>query len=137
MPIESTTLPDHILRKMSPADRKKLGAAGLTAGEATAKALAGEEIALQDQIGSLLRQRDVPYIQPNPKRKSPLPEGWPDFTFTYRGVPFVVEVKTAVGTLSAEQAKLHPQLARAGWRVRVVRGLGEFRALLEEVDAAL
>lgn len=135
MPIDSAALPENILRLMSPADRAPLGAAGLTAAEAAAKALAGEEDKLQQQIANLLNLRGIEYITPSMRRKSALPPGWPDFTFVYRAVPFALEAKTAVGTLSPEQEALHPRLAANGWQVRVVRSVAEVKALLDGIPA--
>ena len=136
MPILSTLLPDHILRRMSAADRKQLGAAGITADEALARAAARTERELQDLIAALLRLRGIDYCQPSPVKKSGITIGWPDFTFCHHGVPIVLEVKTATGTLRPEQAALHPRLAAQGWRVHVVRTVAEVKAILDAIDLA-
>lgn len=129
-------LPDHILRKMTPEQRKPLGKAGMTHEEAESKAEAGKELELQGEIAAYLRMKEIVYAKPDPRKKSAFPEGWPDFTFCYRGLFCGVEVKTAVGRLSEAQVKMHEQMRAEpnGAIVIVARSLEEVKKLLHRID---
>jgi uncharacterized protein (DUF58 family) len=125
-------LPDHVLRLMSPADRQVLGQK--TAAETLAIADAKSEKELQEQIASMLRRRDVPFIRPAMFKKSELPPCWPDVSFAYRGVQIGWECKTIVGKLNAQQSKMHDQLRRCGWQISVIRTLQEAVEILQKLD---
>jgi hypothetical protein len=131
------TLPDHILKRMSPEDRAKLpGAAGLTSDEAIAKADAKSEGELQGLIVQELNRREIEFIQPRFGKKSKMPIGWPDFTFAYQGVPIGLEAKGPRTPTTKEQLDCHERLRRAPnyWRVEVVKSLAEVVAVLREID---
>lgn len=140
MPIDTTVLPEHILRLMSPEDRRRCGPAGLTAGEAAARAEERAETQLQEEIATYLRLREIEYIKTDPRKRSPLPGGWPDFTFAYRGVPCALEVKTPAGAKrdtdhEREQRRRHDAMKRNGWLVLIVTGLDQVKHLLHSIDA--
>ncbi len=123
---------------MPEAERRRLGVAGQTVAECVAIADDKAELDLQGDIAQYLRLHEIEYIKPDGRKKSPLPPGWPDFTFSYRGVSIAMEVKTATGKLSPDQVALHPKLAGQPncWRVVVVRSLQEVQSLLREIDEA-
>jgi hypothetical protein len=100
----SAILPDRILTKMSAADRKKLGKAGVTASEGAAKCDHREEIAIHNQIKAFLHRNYIRYLYASPNKRSTLPVGYPDFTIfgSHFRVVFI-EVKTAKGKLTKEQ----------------------------------
>ena len=128
-------LPEHILKLMSPADRKRYGAGALTAAEAIDKAKAGEEHRLQFEIRQYLNLHSIQFINPNMKRKSALPEGWPDFTFSYKSVPIVVECKTEVGRMSKEQKDMHFRLIGNGWTYILAKSLADIQKVFQKIDA--
>lgn len=126
-------LPDHVLRLMSAEDRKLIGQT--TAAESLAIAKARDERELQEQICSLLRRRDVPFIRPAMFRKSQLPPGWPDITFGYRGAPIGWECKSAIGKLSPEQLEMHAKMKACGWQISTIRTLQEAVEILQKLDS--
>jgi len=121
---------------MAPAVRAALGAAGRTMPEVIAEADAKAELTIQGEIANYLRLHGVEYLKPDGRKKSPLPKGWPDFTFAYRGVAVGMEVKTPLGVLSRDQVSQHARMA-PHWRMLVVRGVPEVQALLRAIDAEL
>lgn len=130
----SAVLPEHILKLMSARDRAALGKAGWTADECIAKVEHKLESELQGQIADLLRLRDVRYIRPPMRKKSPLPPGWPDFSFAYRGVPVVIECKVGRNQLDPDQVRMRDELVANGWRHYVARTLADVQAVLREID---
>jgi hypothetical protein len=128
-------LPDNILRLMAAQDRAALGKSGRTAAESFALAEAKTESELQEQICSMLRRREIVFIQPAMFKRSSLPVGWPDFTFAYCGVPVAWECKSARGLLSEEQLCMHPQMTACGWQVSVIRELREAIEILNNIGS--
>lgn len=129
-------IPAHVLRLMSPEDRPK-GPAGMLPEDCAAATLAGEERELQKQVRQFLNLKDIAFINSDPRKKSPLPEGWPDFTLAYRGVPIGLEMKTIAGKLSADQSRAHAKLSANGWVILTPRSLQEVQRLFREIDARL
>ena len=127
-------LPDHVLRLMSPADRKLLGKAGRTAAETLARAEAKSENELQEQIASMLKRREIVFIRPAMFRKSTLPPGWPDFTFAYRGIAIGWECKSVAGEPSDEQLRMHAHMEANGWRIDIIRSLHGAVEILNGID---
>lgn len=96
------SLPENILRAMTPADRKRRGEQ--TSEEAMAAFTARSEKELQQQVSNLLRLRGLKFLNPAMHKRSPLPEGHPDFTvFLPGGRTIFFECKTEKGKLSDEQ----------------------------------
>lgn len=93
------------------------------------------EMEIQGEIASYLRLHDVVFIRPDMRKKSPLPTGWGDFTFSYRGIPVILEVKTPAGKLSPDQVAMHLKLAANGWRVVIVRSVTDVKTLFREMDS--
>jgi hypothetical protein len=129
-------LPEHILKLMTSADRKRYGAGALTAAEAIEKAKAGEEAKLQSEVRQYLNLHNIEFINPSMKRRSALPLGWPDFTFVYRSVPIVVECKTDVGRLSKEQKEMRLKLANNGWTYVLAKSLADVQTVFRIIDEA-
>ena len=105
-----TLLPDRILNLMSPEDRAKLGAEGVTATEALAKWQGREERKIHDTIERWLTLRQLPYIHARMDQKSTIRKGWPDFTVTNAGRVACVEVKAPGGKVSADQSEVLAEL---------------------------
>jgi hypothetical protein len=119
------------------AHRSPLGNAALTHAEALAKADEKAELNLQSDIASYLRLHEIEYIKPDGRKKSPLPKGWPDFTYCYCGVAVGMEVKTSTGQLSSDQETKHAKMKRNGWRVVIVRSIADVQSLLRTIDAEI
>ena len=134
-----TLLPSHFLDKMSPADRKAYAqsighpAAGWTASETREKAKTRAERDLQKQVGSYLRMLGVEFINPAMNKRSPLPVGWPDFTFAYKGLPVAMECKVAGEKPRPEQNERMDAMRRNGWLVFVVHELADAQNALRAI----
>jgi hypothetical protein len=130
-------LPDAVLRRLAPADRRSLGKAGLTADEAAAAVAARGEKELQQQCAALLRLRGYWFAWSATHRRTTAVIGTPDFLFAYRrrdGTTVAVawECKTTTGRLSDEQARTHEAMRLNGWTVVVVRSLEDAKASLPD-----
>jgi hypothetical protein len=118
-----TVLPQNVVNKMDPADRKRLGVR--TRHEDNLRWSERAEKQLQEQVAALLDRNDIVFIRPPMNRRSTLPSGWPDFTGAYNGIPFAWECKTGDAVCSDDQVHMQAKLLANGWRVRVIRTLGE------------
>jgi len=126
----SGIIPDRILLRMRPADRLAVGQD--TAAEARKKGAARRESELQKLCEAELMRRNIAYLHLSPRAREKA--GWPDLTFVVRGTPYAVELKTATGRLSADQALVLAQMRRDGWTVRIVRSFPEFLGVLNDDD---
>lgn len=95
-------LPDHILKRMSPEDRKSLGRAGMLASEAAAKCVDKSEKAMQAEIQAYCDLRGWPCFRARMDRKSTLPNGTPDFLIC---LPFTRGV-ASIGLFVAVECKM-------------------------------
>lgn len=142
----SKVLPDAILRRMSAADRKAIGKAGLTKDDCEALAQAKNERELQKLIVNWLQLQGVEVnVSRMDKRKTDR-KGWPDLTFSVwvkeqvlvglgfpdwqtrrHTVSCAWEVKFGNGKLSHEQEVMSVKLTAYpnGWRFRIIRSLDE------------
>lgn len=130
-------LNERILRLMSPADRAKLGKAGITAAEAAEKCALKDESELQSLIRQYLRLNGVEFINPDMRKKSQLPAGWPDFTFCYRGVPVGAECKIEGEKPRQEQSERLEKMQRNGWVTMVVYSVADIQQLMRSVDTLI
>lgn len=137
MPISITDLTDKQRAMLDPKERRLAGRAGMTAQEAQEKYLAGQELALQSDIANYLRLHQIEYIKPDPRKKSPLPPGWPDFTFAYRERAIGIEAKSSVGKLGPDQIQQHERMRKNGWLIVVARSVADVQAALRRVDEEL
>jgi hypothetical protein len=133
-------LPQHVVELMTAEGRaayaKAIGcpAAGKTLEELAGDAETEAEKKLQKEIGQYLQLRELAYINPSMNRKSPLPPGWPDFTFCYRGFGVLWETKRAKAKFEESQKKLIPKLIKNGWRFGRIESLTAARDFLRELD---
>jgi len=118
-------LPDNILRCLSPADRRSLGRAGMTAAEAQARYAVRSERGEQRLFAAWLSSRGLPYVQPRPDRKSGIKPGWPDFSVHVGNRSIFIEMKVQGGKLSPEQVECIEALRREGFRCEVVYSAAE------------
>lgn len=123
-----TSLPENILRRMKPSDRKAMGL--LTSEEAGAKCVAKSEKELQQQISGLLDLRGIPYARQRMDRRSNVVEGWPDITFALYGQAIAFECKHAGRGLDPEQKKMLPRMLAHGWHCYIVRTFEHARELI-------
>lgn len=131
-----TILNERILKLMSPADRAKLGKAGLLASEAEAKRVYKSEAELQGDIRQYLNLHEIEYINPPMNKKSGLPIGWPDFSLSYRGVAILIECKVEGEKPKPHQREMIEKLGnkKNAWVVIVAYSLAEVQHLMRAID---
>jgi hypothetical protein len=96
-----------------------------------------EERKLQEQIRAYLwGQHGLEVIIPPAVKKSALPTGWPDITFSYHGRAIALEVKTQKGKCTPEQLERHVKMRASPnfWTVEIVRSLEEVQSILRRLD---
>jgi hypothetical protein len=132
---DSKTLPDKILRLVSPADRKALGKRGLTLCEVFERAKIKSERDLQNLIESYFRLHNVVAIRSRMDKKTTTPTGTPDFMLALKGQAIALEVKLPGEELSEEQKKMKEAMMATpnGWRWITVTDLEAVRQLLHTV----
>jgi len=113
---------DRIAKLMSTADRRAMGV--LLPGERVALQDAIAEKTLQSLCESELNRRRIVYLHLSFRAREKI--GWPDLTFVIAGIPYAVELKTAIGTLSAGQKEMLRRMAENGWRVDICRSFEKF-----------
>ncbi len=136
MGIDRASLPDSLLRRVSPSDRQAAGLpcpVSALAAKAVAKAEHKREKALQDQIVNWLRLRGITVIRSRMDRKTTNNRGVADLLFAVRGQAVAVEVKLPGQKATADQEKFLAILSADGWKVAVVHSLDEARAVVEAV----
>lgn len=92
------------------------------------------EKTIQGEIAQYLRLHEIQYIKPDMRKKSPLPKGWPDLTFAYRGVPLALEAKILGEKPREDQAEMHEKLRANGWRVETINGVADIQRIMREID---
>lgn len=130
----SPILPDHVLEKMNPSDRKRLGKAGVTMREAIEKAEVKSERDLQNLIANELLRRGIWFTRSAMNKRTTNTVGTPDFLFCVHGLFCAVEVKHAAGKLRIEQSLALSEIRVNGGRAVAVRGFQEFVQFLKEVE---
>ena len=128
-------LPNNILVRMSPADRKQLGKAGLTAAECAEKAAVKNERELQKLIANELLRNGIYYTQSATHKRTTNALGTPDFIFCVKGQYCAVEVKHGNGKVRPEQSFALSEIRLNGGRAEVVHSFQEFASFLKGVQA--
>lgn len=119
--MKPVVLPENILNKMSPDDRKKLGKAGATKAECDAKQLAKSEKEVHKQISQWLTLHDIYFCHSRMDRKTTNQRGQPDYMFAWKfdraalARPVAIEVKVGSNKLSDEQKDVMMQMETNGW----------------------
>ena len=126
-------LPDNILRKMSAADRSKLGKAGRTYSEVCAAKAVRNEADLQKQVRQLLNLNCCAVLQAPQGKASRMPAGWPDFTFSLNGRACAIECKTATGVVSPDQDAMIRKMVQDRWLVCIARSLNDAATFVKQI----
>lgn len=129
-----TVLPDALLRRMDPAERAKLGKAGMTAEEGRAHAATCRERELHKLIFQDLRRRELFFIHSRMDKRSTNNKGLPDFIIIlYGGAALAVEVKVEGGHVSAAQEKVADEYFKCTrTKVHVVWSFDEYHKVLQD-----
>ena len=137
-------LNSQILRRVSAADRAKMGKAGQLPEETLAKSVAKSEKELQSQIASYLRLKGIEPLWHRTDKKSAATIGWPDITFCFNGVNPVdnlpqsyacaFECKMPGKFLSKEQTKMAIRMLTKpnGWWHSTITHLDQVIEFLRE-----
>jgi hypothetical protein len=126
-------LPDHVLSKMSAEDRAKLGRAGMTYAEASAKGESRLERHRHGIFSQFLNLMGFEHIHANPVKRSTIEPGHPDYTLTPPHAPaFYIEFKTEEGRLSGDQERVIARLRGKGYAVFVLTDVREAMRITEE-----
>ncbi len=138
MGIDRNALPDAVLRRITPADRRAVSLPSPLA--ETVKAAADKsdlrrEKELQRDIGNWLRLRGITFVQSRMDKKTRTRKGVSDFLFAIRGRAVALEAKLPGKQPTEDQRRVMAGLAADGWRVAVVRSLDEARSVVAEVEA--
>ncbi len=81
-----------------------------------------QEEAIHKAIMQWLDLQGWPYLRARMDKRSPFPEGWPDFTvFLPGGLTVFLEVKTPTGKVTTKQAEILAKLDGAGFATCVPR----------------
>ncbi len=133
MGLDRTTLPDALLKRIAPAERK---AAGLPpplselVSRAAAKSDVKREKELQNQIENFLRLRGITAIRSGMHRKTSNNLGTPDFLFAIWGRAVALECKLPGRHPTEDQKRVMAGLVKDGWYVKIVHTLDEALAVL-------
>jgi uncharacterized protein YfiM (DUF2279 family) len=129
------TLSEGLLQALPPAERKRLGRAGMTRQEAATKYAAGQEKELKkDVVNEIYRRGGWLFEQPMSKRTRGRP-GVPDIIACYRGLFLAVELKAAGGTMTQEQGQEAVAIRKASGRFVLAYSLADVTAALQGIDA--
>jgi hypothetical protein len=132
----SKILPDKILRLLSPADRRSLGVAGLTAEEALGAARIKSERDLQNLMESYFNLRGVVAIRARMDKKTTTKRGTPDFLLALRGHAIALEAKLPGEELEPDQVKMKAAMTADpnGWEWVTVTTLDAVKSLLHRYE---
>lgn len=124
MGIDPRLLTDRQLRLISPADRKPLGKAGMTAGEALTKETKTLERKIHNDFTGFCNRHGIDVWHSNPVRKSSIGEGLPDFLCLRSGLGVCIEFKVLPNKLSRVQENRIARLRENGNMVHVCEESG-------------
>ena len=133
-----SVVPDNIVRRMNPKDRKSLGLK--TSEEAIAVMQVRNELELQKQIVGYLRLRNIEVIWQRTDKRTTTKRGTPDILFAVNSngfpTPCAWEIKYDRGVPSREQTDmmLRMQTAPNAWRVRLISSFEHAVAELRELN---
>jgi len=130
-------LPQRIIDIMDPKDRAALGPAGRTSAEILRVVEDRSEKELHRDIVRYLNVFGLPFCHARMDKRSSIAEGYPDFSFPYRGRFVAWEAKTATGKLSHAQQVTREMVERNGGFFKVIRELEDAKNHLREIDAIL
>lgn len=130
-------VPEHILRLMSPEDRKALGAGAITAAEATERAIGRREIEEQKIFNTWLNvkfaERKLYPINPRSDKASTIRRGHPDYTiFLPKARVLLLEMKVTGGQFSKDQLGCIELLHELGYRVEIPWNASEAIKVVKE-----
>jgi hypothetical protein len=133
MGIDRTDIPDALLKRVDPKDRKRLNLPSPLAEiviQASAKSDAKREKELQWSIVSWLRLRGYTVLWSRTDRKFTGTVGWPDITLAVKGKATALECKLPGQKPNEDQVRVMAGLVRDGWAVKIIYSLDEARTFV-------
>lgn len=119
-------IPRNLLEKMAPEDRKSLGKEGWTAAECHDKQSLKLERKLHAEFSGFLRRHEFELvIHTDPRKKSAIMPGFPDYTILREGKVLFIEFKVSTNTLSDIQKEVIAMLLKEGFTVLVLRSYAD------------
>jgi len=123
-------LPEHILRLMSPEDRKALDKGAMTAAEATQRAIGRHERQEQKIFNTWLNvkfaERKLYPINPRSDKASTIRAGHPDYTIFLPSARLLfLEMKVQGGVFSEEQTRCIHILSEFGFEIEIPHNASE------------
>lgn len=122
--IESSIIPDHILRRMNPEDRPN-GVEGMTREQAENKCHFTLEKELQQQIANYLKLRGIWFERKAMNKRSTGTPGCPDFLLAINGTAIAFECKINNRHLDDDQVIAQKLMKQNGWAFYTIRSFGE------------
>jgi hypothetical protein len=115
-------IPENLLRLMSPADRKQFGKAGMTIADVQERVDLRLERKLHAEFSGFLRRHEFfLVIHTDPRKRSPIRPGWPDFSIFGRYTQALfIEFKVGNNHCTAVQEEVIAELRAAGFTVLVL-----------------
>ncbi len=130
MSIRPHDIPDRMRRLMPASARQSLGIP--TAQEAQEAYEVRAESDLQRLCEQEISRRGMVFLHLRTKQQAAACPGLPDLViFPGNGMVLFVELKSAMGKIEEDQAKMHAKLAAWGYHVAIARTFDRFRELLD------
>lgn len=114
MRIDSKVIPDNILRRINPIERKQFGKAGLTREECAQRALAKRERDMHNVFEDWLKLKGIPYDHSRMDKKTTQQCGVPDFLVIWKQKVCPIEFKMPGNNPSPEQQDFIERLNATG-----------------------
>ena len=127
-------LPDNILKRMSAADRKLMGKAGITADEAALKCVARSERDLQRIVIAWLRHRGYTVIVSAMHMATSNNVGTPDLLLAVKGRALAIECKMPGCSPTEDQLKMMQAMRLDGWVTIVIQHLEQVVSVIRDLE---
>jgi hypothetical protein len=134
MGIDPRSFNDKQLGLISAADRRPMGKAGMTSGEALTKETKTLERSIHNQFTGFCNRTGVDVWHSNPCRKSSIGEGLPDFLCLKNGIGVCIEFKVLPNKLSRVQTNRIARLRENGNTVHVCEESGPGTAYADAIN---
>jgi hypothetical protein len=126
---------EGFLQALPPEERKKLGRAGMTKGEAKEKFLSGQEKELQQTVYQWLLYHEIYFEWDRMDRRTSGKRGRADFRCCVGGLWLSIECKADTGRLSKEQASEAARLRKSGGKFVVAFNLQDVIEAVRDIDS--
>ncbi len=134
-------IPENVLKRMNPEERRKLGKAGRTLEECSEARAINSEKELQRQCIALIKLHGVHFVDVAAMHKKTTARiGTPDLRFSFprgrneRGIPVAIECKLPGQNPTLDQITVMREMRWDGWMVETVHTAEEMRAVLHALE---